>query len=80
MHIDVCGRLAGYLRKMAQNQGEEDPDGMTRFTRPTQQEIADTIGCSRETVSRLLKQLQEQGLIRMDGKTLLLQKMEVDDA
>lgn len=79
VHIDVCGRLAGYLRKMAREDGSKRPDGAIEFRRPTQQEIAHSIGTSRETVSRLLKELERQGLIRTEGKNIFLKKSDVED-
>ena len=33
------------------------------------QEMANLIGCSRETVSATLGQFRDEGLIRMDGRT-----------
>ncbi|HPR64854.1 MAG TPA: Crp/Fnr family transcriptional regulator [Thermoanaerobaculia bacterium] len=78
VYIDVCGRLAGYLRKLARAGGTATPEGMIQVTRPTQLEIAHAIGTTRETVNRMLKELQRQGLIRAEGKKILLRNEDVE--
>lgn len=46
------------------------PDGMQ--LRVTRQEIGRIVGCSREMVGRVLKSLEEQGLITASGKTIVV--------
>jgi CRP/FNR family cyclic AMP-dependent transcriptional regulator len=46
------------------------PDGMQ--IRITRQEIGRIVGCSREMVGRVLKNLEEQGLITARGKTIVV--------
>ncbi len=63
---DVYGRLKLLLDGLAQLQ----PDGTRLVTeRMTQQEMANRLGCSREMVSRLMKDLERGGLfhIASDG-------------
>ncbi len=72
--LDVYGRLAGKLRELAQAEGEETEDGILVRQRPTQAEIAATIGTSRETVSRALSELARRGYIAMVGKRLLVRR------
>lgn len=72
--LDVYGRLAGKLREMAAADGEEQEDGVLIRQRPTQAEIAATIGTSRETVSRALSELARRGYLEMHGKRLLLRR------
>ncbi len=57
--IDVFGRVARLLLDMAETQ-----DGRKVVKRPiTRQDIAKTVGASREMVSRVMRDLQLQGLI-----------------
>ena len=57
---DVFGRVARLLMDMA----EEMPDGRRVVTRRiTRQDIAKSIGASREMVSRVMRDLQQQNLI-----------------
>jgi len=46
------------------------PDGMQ--IRITRQEIARIVGCSREMVGRVLKELEDRGLIHARGKTMVI--------
>ena len=67
--LDVYGRVARLLLDMA----EIGPNGEKVVTkRPSRQDIAKMIGASREMVSRVMKDLQVQGLIEEDGDVLIL--------
>lgn len=70
---DVYGRLSRFLQEMATPQ----PDGSRRITeRITHQEIASRVGCSREMVSRILKDLQNGGHVSVaDRRITLIGKM-----
>jgi CRP/FNR family transcriptional regulator, cyclic AMP receptor protein len=72
--MDVYGRLARYFLDLAQSQGKELDNGFVAVTRPTHQAIANTIGTSRETVSRLIHDLMRQDLLVSEGKTVYLSK------
>jgi CRP/FNR family transcriptional regulator, cyclic AMP receptor protein len=74
--LDTYSRVGGYLLKMAEQQGRRLADGSLVLTRPPQQEIAHFIGSSRETVSRALRELEHQGLIRMIGKKIILNRLK----
>ena len=67
--IDVYGRLTQCLQELATPQ----PDGTRRIdTRLTHQEIASRVGCSREMVSRILKDLESGGHLRRDERRIVL--------
>jgi CRP-like cAMP-binding protein len=72
--LDVYGRLAGKLRELAASEGEEADGGVVLRQRPTQAEIAATIGTSRETVSRVLSDLARRGHVVLAGRRLLLRR------
>jgi CRP/FNR family cyclic AMP-dependent transcriptional regulator len=72
--LDVFGRVARKLRDMAEAEGEETEGGILIRERPTQQELADMLGTSRETVSRALSELARRGLVVMSGKRILLRR------
>lgn len=73
--MDVFGRVARLLLEMA----EEDKDGQLVVRRKvSRQDIAKMIGASREMVSRVMKDLQQQGLIEEgDGGILLRDKLHL---
>lgn len=69
--LDVTGRVARTLLELAkQPDAMTHPDGMQ--IKITRQEIGRIVGCSREMVGRVLKTLQEQGLVNVKGKTMVV--------
>jgi CRP/FNR family cyclic AMP-dependent transcriptional regulator len=69
--LDVTGRIAGTLLDLCkQPDAMTHPDGMQ--IRVTRQEIGRIVGCSREMAGRVLKSLEEQGLISVKGKTIVV--------
>ena len=68
---DVYKRQAQTLLNLAkQPDAMTHPDGMQ--IKITRQEIGQIVGCSRETVGRILKMLEEQELISAHGKTIVV--------
>jgi CRP-like cAMP-binding protein len=72
--LDVYGRVARVIVELAREDGRRLKDGRIAFHRPTHQEIANRIGTTRETVTRMLKDLQRQGLIRASGKEIVVEQ------
>ncbi len=71
--LDVYGRVAAVLLEMAKESGTRLKDGRICFRRPTHQEIANMIGATRETVSRMISDLHRQGYIEISGKNVIIQ-------
>ena len=71
--LDVYGRVARVIVDTARDEGKRLKDGRIAFRRATHQEIANRIGTTRETVTRMLKDLERQGLIHIDGKEVVVQ-------
>jgi len=76
--MDVYGRLARFFLDLAKDQGKVLDNGYVAVTRPTHQAIANMIGTSRETVSRLIHDLMRQNLLISEGKTIYLRKTALD--
>ncbi|WP_016955147.1 cAMP-activated global transcriptional regulator CRP [Catenovulum agarivorans] len=69
--LDVTGRVAAALLDLCkQPDAMTHPDGMQ--IKITRQELGRIVGCSREMVGRVLKNLEEQGLIEAHGKTMVV--------
>ena len=69
--LDVTGRVARTLIDLCkQPDAMTHPDGMQ--IKITRQEIGRIVGCSREMVGRVLKSLEEQGLVHVRGKTMVV--------
>jgi CRP-like cAMP-binding protein len=71
--LDVYGRVARVIVDMAREEGRRLRDGRIAFRRATHQEIANRIGTTRETVTRMLKDLERQGLIHVEGKEIVVE-------
>ncbi len=70
--LDVTGRIAGILLQFAEEYGQKTEEGVLIKSRPTHQAIANMIGASRETVTRVLKQLEDKKYISMSGKDITI--------
>ncbi len=69
--LDVSGRIVRTLNDLCQ-----EPDALSHpqgtQIRVSRQELARIVGCSREMAGRVLKQLQEQGVLHARGKTIVV--------
>jgi CRP/FNR family transcriptional regulator/CRP/FNR family cyclic AMP-dependent transcriptional regulator len=77
--LDVKSRLARYFRELAAARGRKAGGGWAVVVRPAQREIADTIGSSRETVSRTMSQMAKEQLIVPKGRVVYV-RIEAGDA
>ena len=77
--LDVKARLARYFRELANSRGRKAGGGWAVVVRPSQREIADTIGSSRETVSRTMSLMAIEQLIVPKGKAVYV-KLEGPEA
>ncbi len=69
--MDVEGRIARTLLDLAKEPDAiTHPDGMQLYI--TRQEIGRIVGCSREMAGRVLKELEDKGLITAHGKTIVV--------
>ncbi len=70
---DVPGRVAKNLLQMAQRFAQRQPDGTVRLTHDlTQEELAQLVGASRETVNKALADFASRGWLRLEGKSVVL--------
>jgi CRP-like cAMP-binding protein len=69
---DVETRLYHALVTLAREEGEETTDGTVIGRCPTQQELGNTIGACRETVSRIIAELARRNLLTLRGRRLTL--------
>lgn len=71
---EVPARLAHLLSELGKTQGVAEKQGIRLNVKLTHQEMANLIGCSRETVSTIMGQFRDDGLIQMDGRTITILK------
>ena len=70
--LDLPGRLSSRILRLSVD-CEPEPDGSIRIPWPyTQSELAGMIGGSRQSVNRLLADLAEEGLVRIDRDVLVV--------
>lgn len=67
---DVLGRVVRFLLTEAVDEGGQ----RVVLQRPTQQAIADRVGCSREMVSRILTKLESSGCITIRRDRIVIEK------
>lgn len=69
--VDVTGRVAHAVMDLCNEpEAMTHPDGMQ--IKVSRQELSRLVGCSREMAGRVLKVLEDQGLITASGKTIVV--------
>lgn len=69
--LDVTDRISHTLKELCrQPDAMTHPEGMQ--IRITRQEIGRIVGCSRELAGKVLKSLEQQGALRVKGKTIVV--------
>lgn len=69
--LDVTGRVAACLLDLCeQPEAITHPDGM--LLKVTRQELSRNVGCTREMVGKVLKSMEEQGLVLIDGHSIVV--------
>lgn len=69
---DVPTRLSSRLRDLAETHGAPTPDGVRILVPLTREELARMVGTSRESVSRTLVGMAGRGLVRTEGRTVVI--------
>lgn len=71
--LDITGRLAARLVRLANEGGTRLPDGGIRLRRNlTQGDLAAMVGCTRQSVNKLLGQFMDDGLIRLEREGIVV--------
>ena len=70
--LDVYGRVARVIQELAEEEGRRLKDGQVVVRRPTHLDIAHRIGSSRETVTRMMRDLEQNGHIGTQGREIFL--------
>ena len=72
----VRHRLAALLLRLAARRGKQTPRGVEFTLQSSNQDLAAHIGTVRELVSRNLSRLQAEGIVKLDGKTVIIPDIE----
>ena len=73
---DVPGRVAKALIDLGERFGKETPEGLYVNHDLTQEELAQLVGASRETVNKALADFAGRNWIRLDGRAVLILDVE----
>jgi CRP/FNR family transcriptional regulator len=68
----VRHRLVSYLLRLAEKEGTRATEGLEITLPANNQELASQIGTVRELVSRNLSRLQAEGIIKIDGRSVIV--------
>ena len=68
----VRHRLAAFLLRLARTAGKRTPDGLEITLPVNNQELASQIGTVRELVSRNLSRFQAEGLLKVEGRSVVI--------
>jgi CRP/FNR family transcriptional regulator len=69
---DVPGRVAKALLDLAEKFGDDESDGVRVRHDLTQEELAQLVGASRETVNKALADFASRGWLRLEGKSVVI--------
>ena len=69
---DALGRVASTLVLLAEEIGKVREGRIIISKIPLQQDLANMAGTSRETISRVFKAMQKRGLIKREGRKLII--------
>lgn len=75
----VAARLARILYQLAREQGQQVAGGLKLQLPLTQEELAELITVRRETVSLNFGELEREGVIRRDGRTVIIVEDAMED-
>jgi CRP/FNR family transcriptional regulator, cyclic AMP receptor protein len=73
---DVPGRVAKALLDLSEKFGKAAPDGVLVAHDLTQEELAQLVGASRETVNKALADFAQRGWIRIEARAVVLLDVE----
>ena len=73
---DVPGRVAKALLELGAKFGEDSADGLVVHHELTQEELAQLVGASRETVNKALADFSQRGWVRIEQRSVTL--LDVD--
>lgn len=74
--MSARAKIAQLLLAWIRDAGKEPVEGLRISVTMTHEEIGESIGASRETVSRLLAEFKQSGLIRIKGSAMFILRPE----
>lgn len=69
---DAIERTIRVLSALAKNHGSKTKDGIVLCKNITRQDMANLVGTTRETMSRILSKFSKEGLVEIKGRTIVI--------
>jgi CRP-like cAMP-binding protein len=79
IHAWAFHRLAKELLHLAEDIGEDTGTGIRIALKLTHEDLANLVGVARETVTIQLHKFEEMGLIRREGRILVVNRARLRD-
>ncbi len=76
----VRHRLASFLLRLARTEGRRTTDGVEVTLPVSNQELASQIGTVRELVSRNFSRFQSEGMLKIEGRSVIIQDLKALEA
>jgi CRP/FNR family transcriptional regulator len=76
----VRHRLAAFLVRLAKASGKQGANGIEITLPGNNQELASQIGTVRELVSRNLSRFQAEGMLKIEGRTVIVTDLQALEA
>jgi CRP-like cAMP-binding protein len=73
--FNIYGRVGRCLLNLAETQGERVNEQLAIVNRPSFKDLAQMVGCSRETLSRAMKTLRNDGCLTITRNTIYIHKV-----
>jgi CRP/FNR family transcriptional regulator, cyclic AMP receptor protein len=70
--VDGYGRVARAILDSAREQGKRLKNGRIKLKRASSTQIADNVGTTKDTVTRMIADLKEQGLIQVTKSEIVV--------
>ena len=75
--LDITGRLAARLVRLAHDGGTPTADGGIRLrSNLTQADLAAMVGCTRQSVNKLLGQFTDSGFVRLERDGIVVTDLD----
>jgi CRP-like cAMP-binding protein len=76
LFLTLPSRLAKTLLQLSATYGQETPDGVLIDIRLPQQDLADMVGTTRESVNKQLRSWEEEGLVKLERTRITIIEQE----
>jgi len=74
--LDVRSRIVKNIHRLSEDYGKPVPGGLLVDLKLTHQQIANMVGTVRESVTKVLQELQDRGIISIENKRIIIHDLK----